>query len=309
MNINYSVLIALASMVAAIASAYAALMALRISRESVVISKSSALAVNHASASLTYTKVLKELNLVTQDLSEVCSDLLIKWPREIDAKDHPSCGGVNPRPLKHVLSNGYEMVVDYSLNCTLMNRSTQRVCIDIVRNSFFDEHDFKLLLTQADHAYSDFEGVFGAPDKSCSIIKSQAFRWVYYQLFKRISVDDWCHIWEISNSGSGWLVKYKKEHLKIRSVLEEARENLIGEISKLEHTAFPLTVNIDLFNKYEAVLFAINNILNDSCVEFLDSYDHPSLKGKYSLLILCALSSVNLSLNQINRLNGRECFN
>lgn len=309
MNINYSILIALASMVAAIASAYAALMALRISRESVVISKSSALAVNHASASLTYTNVLKELSLVTQDLSEVCSDLLIKWPREIDAEDHPSCGGVNPRPLRHVLSNGYEMVVDYSLNCTLMNRSTQRVCIDILRNTFFDEHDFKLLLAQADDVYGDFEGVFGEPDKSCSIIKSQSFRWVYYQLFKRISVDDWYHIWKTSNNGSGWLVKYKNEHLKIRSLLEEAREKLIDEISKLEHTAFPLSVNIDLFNKYESVLVTIDNILNDSSVEFLDDYDHPSLKGRYSLLILCALSSVYLSLNKINRLSGKEYFN
>lgn len=309
MNIDFSDFIAVASAVAAVASAVAAFAALRISRESAAISKASSLAVNHASASLTYTNVLKELSSVTQDLSEVCSDLLFKWPSEIDAKDHLSYGGENPRPLKHVLSNGYEMVVDYSLGCTLINRSTRRVCIDIFRNSSFDEHDFKLLLVQADHVYGDFEGVFGTPDKSCSITKSPAFRWVYYQLFKRISVDDWYQIWKTSNSDGGWLVKYKNEHLKIRASLEEARENLIGEISKLEHTAFPLSVNIALFNKYESALFTIDNILNDGSVEFLDGYDHPSLKDKYSLLILCALSSVYLSLNKINILNGKEYLN
>ncbi|WP_305843074.1 hypothetical protein [Photobacterium leiognathi] len=156
MNIDISFFIAVASAVAAIASAYAALAALRISRESVAISKASSLAGHHGPASLAYTKVITELKDVTHDLYDCSSTLLNRWGREIESKDHRSSGGVNPRPLRHVLYNGYMMTMKYGLS-----RHPLRVTlICIMQNGMynFSETEYQKLLSKVDNTYDDVEG-------------------------------------------------------------------------------------------------------------------------------------------------------
>ncbi|PHZ59813.1 hypothetical protein CRG86_007380 [Photobacterium leiognathi] len=301
MNIDISDFIAVASAVAAIASAYAAFAALRISRESAAISKASSLAGHHGPASLAYTKVVNEFKDVTHDLYDCSSTLLNRWGREIESKDHRSRGGVNPRPLRHVLCNGYMMTMQYGLS----RHSMRHTLISVLQNGMYDfsETEYQKLLSRLDNTYDDVEGVLGTPSTRL-ITQSSAFRWICYQLIKRISHGEWQNIWRGSWDENGWLTQYQNEYVKVKPVLEAARKTLLDEKARLEHTALPLSKNTELFNKYNEAMSAINNILECSDMAYLQAHDSPILKEEYCLLVLCAMTSVQLTYYKINQLNG-----
>ena len=114
------------SAIASLAAAVAAFVSLRISKQSISVAEHSALAAHHSSASLEYSKIVNSLCEATKDYSELSYRVWVDWAGEIERKDNYKSGGVDPRPLRHVLSNGSEMLADYGSNCNSFGRSAGR---------------------------------------------------------------------------------------------------------------------------------------------------------------------------------------
>lgn len=296
---------AMLSAIASIAAAIAAFISLRVSKHSIAISESSALAEHHLSASSKYSEVVKELNDISREFSSFNMDLMVNWASEIECKDHRSNGGQNPRPLRHVISNGSEMLSNYGANNSCWGtRSASRAMLSIIRNGIDDitDDEYSRLLNIADGQYNDFEIIFGNIAKYQDIAKYPAFRWVYYQLMKRVSDDDWSNIWNEAWLENGWLNKYKIEYLKIKDIFENARRLLKKEREKLAHSSLPLNCNFTLNGKYIEILETIDNILDDCNIEKLEFYRDWRFKEDSSLLVLSAISLsyfLNMQLNLI----------
>ncbi|WP_209300309.1 hypothetical protein [Aliivibrio fischeri] len=292
----------LLSAVASIAAAVAAFVSLRISKRSISIAESSALAIHHNSASLVYSNVVTNLGEICRDLSEFSLKLSIEWPKELESKDHYNLGGKNPRPLRHVISDGGNMLANYALNNQLWGSSGNQAIFSVIRHgvSGLNDSEYKRLLKKADGEYQSFEGIFGIPSKSSSIVSASAFRWVCYQLIKRVKVEDWKNIWEVAWFENGWLYNYQVEYLKIRPILQQAKISLKTEKLKLAHTSFPLDYNTELSRKYDEILKVIDYLLNDCNSELLDDYKDWNFNEELSQLVICSMAMVCFTKMQLD---------
>lgn len=286
------------SAVASVAAAIAAIVSLRISKRSTSIAESTALAVHHNCASLEYAKTVKILSETTREFSDFSYNMWVQWARELESNDNDELGGSDPRPLRHVLSNGSEMLASYALR----GASANRALLSVIRNGVgsLSDSEYQILLKKADGEYHDFESVFGIPSKSSGITSAPAFRWVCYQLIKRVKAEDWKNIWKEAWDESGWLFRYKTEYLKIKPILKEAQTSLKLEIAKLSHTVFPIAQNVALSTKYDEILRVLEYLLEDCDAELLEQYKEWQFSEEISQLVLCSMATANFAMTQLN---------
>lgn len=276
------------SAIASVGAAFAAFGSLRVSREAKLVAEQSALAVHHGNAAIALTGAVKKLKESTQAFSELAYSTWAKWPSEIGSLDHREAGGLNPRPLRHVLSDASEMLVKHGTGQGKKYSHVARSMFSIVRDGVNDLNDveYEKLLKKADGEYCDFEGVFGAVLIHRSIATAPAFRWACYQLSKRISKEKWCEIWKDAWGTNGWLNQFCVEHGKIKPALEAIIASLESEKAKLEHTVFPLECNYSLCLKYDSVLEVLE-VLSDACSLNLVKWyaEHPHKEDTIELVV------------------------
>ncbi|ELA7158682.1 hypothetical protein RAX54_004611 [Vibrio parahaemolyticus] len=283
----------LLSAIASIGAAIAAFISLRISKQSQSISQLTALASHQASATTTYVDVVKELNNVSSTLQDISYEMWYQWGREIEAHDNYSQGGNDPRPLRHVLSNGSEMLSNYARNHSRWGRSTSNAILSPIRFGInnFSEIEYLRLLKKADGAYFDFESVFGKPNSNEPIGDSLAFRWVCYQLNKRVSKAEWKQVWDKAWEKGDWLDKYKSEYVIVKSTFEKAKEKLELEKAKLSPSALPLTTNPSLYRKYCQALKVIEHVIDDADIDKFSPYKEWRFHEDISQLVLCVMAT------------------
>ncbi|MEL7290436.1 MAG: hypothetical protein AAGJ78_04710 [Pseudomonadota bacterium] len=285
------------SAVAAIAASIAAFYSLRVSKQSIELAESTALASHHHSATLQYYEAVKALNRFTEDLNEVCYHLYNDWSYQIETFDNRPNGGTNPRPLRHVLGNAKDILVSYSSRYHRLSDGVFSIVVGGLGTT--SEEEYQKLLKKADGKYSDFEDIFGKPSKRLPLASSNAFRWSYYQLIRRVKPEDWESIWESAWLEDGWLTKYKKEYIKAQSIFEEAREALESEVAKLKHTPLPLEKNSTLHSKYNELLTILKH-LEDSSPDRLEQYRDYQFVDEFCLLLLCAMSTARIVKEQLS---------
>ncbi|CAM3215696.1 hypothetical protein [Vibrio diazotrophicus] len=282
------------SAVASIGAAIAAFISLRISKQAQSITELNALANHHASATTVYVEVVKELYDASESFQEIGYEMWSQWGRNIEnSYDKSSLGGNNPRPLRHVLSNGSEMLSNYALNNERWVRSTSDAIFSIIRfgMSRYSDAEYQKLLKKADGEYLDFEGVFGKPKLSEQIGDAPAFRWVCYQLNKRVTNEEWIAVWNKAWTKGDWFDKYEQEYLRIKPIFEHAKEKLEREKSKLSPSAFPLHCNSILERKYAQLIKIINHIIDDADIENFTIYKNWRFTEELSQLVLCAMAT------------------
>jgi hypothetical protein len=262
------------SAIAAVAAAYAAFVALRVSREANSLSEKSILSVYHHDAASALANSIERLRKETKDLSEFSYDLWADWSREIESKDEYSKGGSNPRPLRHVLSNGSEMLMAHATRNGSQYRNATRSMFSIIREgiSELNEPEYKRLLKKVDSTYLDFESTLDSPPLNKSIGNADAFRWVCYQLAKRVDCKGWNEIWRDAWRAEGRLIRYQIEFSKVKSVLEVLLESLQAEKNRIAFSVLPIHENSELNKKYEMVLSGLEVLLEDCSLESLEPY-------------------------------------
>ncbi|QFI38790.1 hypothetical protein FR932_13485 [Moritella marina ATCC 15381] len=287
------------SAIASIGAAIAAIISLRISKQAISISESNALASHHLSATLKYTELVKELQEASSALSEISFELWGKWTRDIECFDNYHRGGTNPRPLRHVLSNGSEMLANYGENNVRWGRSSSRAILSIIRFGIceFSEKEYEKFLKKADGEYQNFDEIFGKPKKSEDIGAAPAFRWACYQLNKRVGFEDWRKIWDKAWLENEWFYNYEAEYLKVKPIFERANELLKLEKSRLAHSAFPLNSNAALNQKYDQIFTIINHVIEDADSDSLVAYKDWKFPEELSHLVLCSMAT-RLSLHR-----------
>lgn len=292
------------SAIASLAAAVAAFFSLRISKQSISVAEHSALAVHHSSASLEYSKIVNSLCEATRDYSEFSYKVWADWAREIEKSDNYELGGVDPRPLRHVLSNGSEMLANYGTHRNSFGRSAGRSILSVIRNGVadLDEAEYQKLLKKADGSYTDFESVFGIPSQSESITSAPAFRWVCHQMSKRVSGKDWVSIWKSAWLEGGFLNRYNVEYLKIKPVLNNARESLKAEKAKLAHSVFPLESNLELSKKYNEIIKVLDELIDECNSEALEGYQDWSYEEELGQLVVCSMAISYFVMNQLDRI-------
>lgn len=260
------------SAVATVAAAVAAIGSLKVSRESKRIAEQGALAVHHGPASRALSDAADTVAQESEAFSQLTVDVWSQWAREIGKYADPGKGGSNPRPLRHVLTNGSEMLEKHSTKQGKDYRHAHRPIYSIISDGMgkTSNEEYEKLLKKADGTLSDFEGVFGVPRENEKISSSEAFRWAYYQLVHRVADEDWRKIWQEAWNDGGWLKQYRKEFKRLEPVLKSTAKKLSAEKAKLRHSAFPLDTNESLNLKYDRALGALEG-LTEACD--LDLYE------------------------------------
>lgn len=281
----------LMSAIAAVAAAIAAFFALRISRKAHSLNERSVLAVHHNSAVLELSSGIDTLHKSTRNLSDFSYRLWADWASQIEAQDIRSNGGTNPRPLRHVLTNGSEMLAEHGKLHRRPYRYAQNTMFSIVRDGVIglNDSEYNALLKKADGSYSDFEGVFGVPSPNESISNSDAFRWVCYQLSRRVKEEDWRKIWNDVWEPDGWLSRYRTEFSKVKPSLKEVLSSLRAEKTKVAHSAFPLESNPSLNKKYQTLFYALEVLLENGDLSILEHYQDTNFCEDIPQLVLYSM--------------------
>lgn len=292
------------SAIAGVAAAIAAFFSLKISKEAKDIAKQSALAAQHHTAASLLSDSIVKLKETTEELSNFSQDLVHNWSSHIGCKDESSKGGVNPRPLRHVLSNAAEMLVTHAIESQKSPRHVHRLMYSIVRDGVqnMNEDEFKSLLKKADHSYTDFEGVLGKPSIKGCITDSRAFRWAFYQLSKRVAKSDWKYFWNSTWQEDGWLYLYEKHYSNIKPTIADINQLLKSEKAKLAHTVFPLESNPRLSSNYNKVLSITDALLEDCDLDSVKPYINCSYEPDFIELIVYSMSIAELTSTVIDDL-------
>lgn len=286
------------SAIAAIAAAYAAFRSLTISRESKLFSEQNALAVHHGAAVNLLADVHQTIRRELKPLSDLADRLEFYWPREIGHFQRAGVGGADPRPLRHVILNGAEMLAWHSCQYGEDYFHAGDRMFSILRSGLGEtsEAEYNQLMLEADRAYEDFESVFGLPQKDKEISASSAFRWVYYQLINRVSLEDWKGVWAKAREPEGWLSKYNTEYQRAVPVLQESLDKLFREKARLAYTTFPLDANEQLHREYKVLISFIQSVLENDHADQLSSYsDHLDADDVVCLVLFLTGLSVLMS--------------
>lgn len=287
---------------ASVAAAVAALASWRVSQRATLIAESTALATHHTSATLVYVQEVKQLNTLVSKLNDLAFSITSTWPKQLQKFDNPERGGIDPRPLRHVLHNGSELLANHaSSNSKLIGAGSQGILSPITNGmGSISKTEYNKLLQKSDKSPYSFEATFGSPLKSKSITSAPAFRWVYYQLLKRVDSQDWSHNWTEAWRENRYLAQYKSEYLRVKPELIAARERLRNEKEKLIHTAFPMEKNPNLLEKYDNLLSALDFLIEDCDSELIENYKVWDYSEEQCLLILCSMGIVRFAAKQID---------
>jgi hypothetical protein len=297
------------SAVASLAAAVAAIGSLRVSREAKLVAEQSALAVHHGAASTALTDAVDQLTKCTKTFYDLAYSVWSDWPSELEmlGLDHKQAAGLNPRPLRHVFSDASEMLVKHGIGQRTGIRYAQRSMYSVVLDgvSNLNEAEYEKLLRKADGEYSDFEGIFGKPSIDKRIVDTTAFRWAWYQLYRRIDKESWREIWEHAWRENGWLNRFRSEHCKIKPVLEAIISSLKLERAKLSHSVFPLESNPSLSLKYDDFLGVVEVLLEDCGLDQIDYFvDHHPWDDDLIALVLYSMGIAFLVVETLNRVHS-----
>ncbi|HDZ07863.1 hypothetical protein [Pseudohongiella sp.] len=276
------------STVATVAAAYAALTSLRISRQANQVSEKSILAAHHSSAAFELSSAISKLKEESSDFSDFAYSMWADWPRDIEGCDDRSAGGIDPRPLRHVLTNASEMLVGHGTSNEREFRLAQNRMFSIIRDGVagLNELEFNELLKKADHEHDYFESIFGTPSIKRNIGDTKAFRWVCYQLTRRVGTDKWQEIWIRSWHDGGWMNKYRTEFSKIQTTLSDVLATLRRERGKIALSVYPLKSNPVLDAKYNSVVNAVEVLLDDCNPDLMEAYsDFEDDEDAYLLIV------------------------
>jgi|TARA_R110002073_G_scaffold11861_1_gene53258 hypothetical protein len=290
------------SAVAAIAAAYAAFRSLAISREAKQFSEQHALAVHHGLAANALADVQQVIAKELKSLSDLADWVATDWAGQIGRLDRPSEGGRDPRPLKHVLSNGAEMLAWHASKHGANNRSAGNRMYSILRSGMgsTSEDECRDLMVEADGTWHDFEALFGIPRVEKSIQSSPAFRWVYYQLIHRISAKDWADVWTKALQDDSWLSKFGAEYQRVTPVLRGCLERLHKEKARLAVTVFPLEINSRLNDEYGRLIEFAETLLEHDYVDHLNGYVEDLGSDDVVCLVLFSMGAAVLTTQFIN---------
>ena len=185
-------------------------------------------------------------------------------------------------------------------------KHAQHSMFSIVRDGLgsLSEAEYNLLLKKADGTYGDFENTFGSPAADKKIAESEAFRWVSYQLAKRVTPDSWCEVWREAWLGDGWLNRYRAEFSKARPILEQTLSSLKLEKNKIEHSVLPLSSNPALHEKYERVLTELEILLEDCNLDSMEAYRDWSHDEDVSQLVLYSMGMAYLTLKILDSISS-----
>lgn len=294
------------SAIAAVAAAVAAIVALSVSRKANALSEKSILAMHHHSAVLELSNSIDKILKSTRNLSEISYDLWADWAREIESKDDRAKGGSNPRPLRHVLVNGTEMLVKHGALKGKWYRRAQHSMFSIVRDGVgsLNEVEYGDLLKKADGTYGDFESTFGSPQENKNISESKAFRWVCHQLERRVSPDSWREVWGEAWLADGWVSRYRAEFSKAKPILEQTLSSLRQEKSKVEYSVLPLASNPALYEKYEMVLAELEVLLDDCDLGLMEAYRDWSYDEGASQLVIYSMGIAYLTAQVLDSIRS-----
>lgn len=153
-----------------------------------------------------------------------------------------------------------------------------------------NEREYNSFLKKADGNYGDFESTFGPPPLDKNIGKADAFRWVCHQLTKRIDSGDWREIWSNAWLTEGWIISYRAEFSKVKSILEDVVDSLRAEKKKMIFSAVPLHSNFALHKNYEMVLSGLETLLNDCSMESLEHYREWKYDEDITQLVLYSMA-------------------
>ncbi|WP_083602127.1 hypothetical protein [Thalassotalea sp. PP2-459] len=292
------------SAIAGVAAAIAAFFSLKISKEAKDIAKQSALAAQHHTAASLLSDSIVKLKETTEELSNFSQDLVHNWSSHIGRKDESSKGGVNPRPLRHVLSNAAGMLVTHAIESQKSPRHVHSLMYSIVRDGVrnLNEDEFKSLLKKADHSYTDFEGVLGRPSIKGCITESRAFRWAFYQLSKRVAKSEWKCLWDSTWQEDGWLYLYEKHYSNVKPTIADINQSLKYEKAKLAHTVFPLESNPRLSSNYNKVISITDSLLEDCDLDSIKPYINCSYEPDFIELIVYSMGIAELTSTVIEDL-------
>ncbi|MEH0672121.1 hypothetical protein [Vibrio owensii] len=290
------------SAVASVAAAVAAIASWRVSQRATLLAESTALATHHSAVTLVYVEEVKQLNELVSGLDDLAFEITSTWPKQLQKFDNPEMGGVDPRPLRHVLHDGYEILVDYATDPNNQMGSASRVILSPIRNGMgsINESEYNKLLKRVDGTTCSFEATLGKPSKSKSITSVPALRWVYYQLLKRVESDDWRRVWKEVWLKDRYLEQYQSVLGRIKPELVSSRDRLRNEKEKLMHTAFPIEKNFKLSEKYSQLLGALDCLIDDCDSELIEDYKDWDYSEEYCLLILCSMGIVRCAAKQID---------
>jgi len=290
------------SAVASIAAAIAAWGSLKVSRESKRIAEQGALALHHGAASKAFSDGLELVARESEELSSLALDVWSRLARDIERHDRRELGGSDPRPLRHVLTNGSEMLEKHATKHHKNFHHAHRPLFSIILNGIgkTSEEEYQNLLKKADGTYLDFEAVFGTPRIDRDISSSLAFRWVYYQLIHRVENGEWREIWKSAWGGGGWLKLYRDEFKQVEPVLKSTLENLKLEKAKLQHSVFPLDSNESLNRKYKRAMDALQGLLEAGKLDLSEGYITRPHSDDLVLLVLYSMGVVLLTASAID---------
>ncbi|WP_417707432.1 hypothetical protein [Rheinheimera aquimaris] len=296
------------SAVASVAAAIAAIASWRASNRANNIAESAALATHHNSASIAYFEESSKLTAACHHLENLSTEIISTWPKQIQRFDKKDRGGIDPRPLRHVLYNGSEMLATHASVGIKSRGDGHYSLLSPLRNGMgvTNETEYKQLLKKADKAFSNFETVFGAPSKTKSITSALAFRWVYYQLLNRVDAQDWHAVWVDAWQEECFLARYVYEYQKIKPVLVASRERLKNEQKKLLLTAFPIKKNSNLSNNYEQILGVLDCLIEDCDLELMDVYKEWNFTDEQCLLVLCSMGIAHFTSQQIDKIRRQS---
>ena len=292
------------SAVASIFAAVAAFGSLKVGRQSKRIAEQGALAMHHGPASIALTDALEAVAWQSEAFSELAMDVLAYWARKIEQYDCPSEGGSDPRPLRHVLTNVSEMLERHATNNRKDFRHVRVSMSSILHSGMGStaEIEYRRLLKKADGTYGDFESVLGTPRVDKKISSAAAFRWAYYQLARRVPIDDWSEIWAEAWNSKGWLRQYRDQFELIEPVLKSNLERLKAEKGRLQHTAFPLDTNASLNFKYNRTIGILESLLEVGGLNLSEGYISAPHRDDLVLLVMYSMGVVLLGSSSIEEL-------
>jgi hypothetical protein len=265
---------------------------------------------HHADAAKVLSEQVRLLISSTNEFSELAYSTWVDWAREIEFQDNREAGGSNPRPLRHVLSDASEMLVNHGASQHKEYGAIAREMFAIVRDGIgnLNDAEYEKLLRIADGTISNFEGTFGATSHHNNISDAPAFRWAIYQLNKRIRPEVWCEIWKNAWQRNGWLGKYRTSHSSLKQLLESVITSLESERDKLAHTVFPLSANSFLASKYDLTIDLSKTLLDLCSLELVEHYTDDPHKDDVIQLILYSMGMAYLVVEMRNSLESSSRF-
>lgn len=294
------------SAIASAAAAIAAFQSLKISRDAKALAAKSALAVHHADATRVLNEAIEKLRVCIHEFSEIAHTVSIEWPREIEKLDNRSAGGMNPRPLRHVLSDASGMLVKHGSKEGKMYKHAARSVYAIVRDGVdeLNEVEYDEFLDIADGDYNDFETTFGTVTAHKSILISPAFRWAYTQLVRRVNRNEWLKVWTDAWGSKGWIYKFRIEHCKIQPTLTSITTSLKSEKRRLQHSVFPLESNPSLAKKFDSTIDVLEALSEGCSLNAIEWHVENPFKAHATELVLFSLAIVMLAEKSLEDFDG-----